>query len=533
MAFSYKFSLYPDYRFANISGLGLSASLKGTVPVIENPGSAVQFAIRSNRQISFVLFALTCLLFNAVSCQAQGFSGSVINGKNKKKVVLHRKLPAAIHVTESTFDIKATARDKSQADVAQSLSDTLQSEIQKSDSRLRAEKSSSDLMIACTITHFETPPPQTFSRNEVVLQKGHSLEEAKKFYKVTGALEVAYQVKEAHSGKVLDSDNLTAKYSREFEAGSNQEADQSLQSKAMSPFKRAVGKKSEESSGPPTPLELRQTLIRNIVSQITMTLVNTDENVEVYLARGKLEEANKLAEAGLWSRDLETLETMPPLKTPQEDAYRLYNIAVADEALAYQAEDHATAKKFIEQAAINYGKAIDAKPDEKFFLEPQNRIEAAAAHYRRLEQRHESVTRATIADSEENVAHVPETPGKPISVVANDTSTGKSTSPNSKPKSLSASAPTRKSTAAAIVNNASLKQKAASAPALTNAKVIEMFKSGVDEDNIVATIRQAPVVQFDVSPDGQIELAKNGVKGKILTAMRERAHRTKTETSSQ
>jgi hypothetical protein len=78
------------------------------------------------------------------------------------------------------------------------------------------------------------------------------------------------------------------------------------------------------------------------------------------------------------------------------------------------------------------------------------------------------------------------------------------------------------------VTNASLKQKESnSTPALTNEKVIEMFKSGVDEDNLIVTIRQAPHVQFDISPDGQIQLAKNGVKGKILAAIRDRSQRSK------
>jgi hypothetical protein len=50
-----------------------------------------------------------------------------------------------------------------------------------------------------------------------------------------------------------------------------------------------------------------------------------------------------------------------------------------------------------------------------------------------------------------------------------------------------------------------------------------MAKAGVDEDSIVATIREASAVQFDLSPDGQIQLASGGVKGKILAAMRQRA----------
>ena len=68
-----------------------------------------------------------------------------------------------------------------------------------------------------------------------------------------------------------------------------------------------------------------------------------------------------------------------------EDAYRLYNVGVAYEALAYQAEDETTAMKFLDEAAINYGKAIDAKPAEKYFLEPQKRIETAIEHYKKLE----------------------------------------------------------------------------------------------------------------------------------------------------
>jgi hypothetical protein len=60
-------------------------------------------------------------------------------------------------------------------------------------------------------------------------------------------------------------------------------------------------------------------------------------------------------------------------------------------------------------------------------------------------------------------------------------------------------------------------------PALTNEQIVKMVKAGVDEDNVIATIREAPAVQFDLTPDGQIALAGGGVKGKILAAMRARA----------
>jgi tetratricopeptide (TPR) repeat protein len=336
---------------------------------------------------------LLVLTLTASLAHAQGFTGGITSGKTKKKVVLRRKLPSAIRLTATSFAVKATAHDKNQADVAQSLSDVLETELLKNDHRLHVEKNSPDFVVSCTITHYEIPAPQSFVRNEVVVQKGHSLEEPKKLYKVTGTLDVAYQAKD-RSGKTLDSDNFTAQYSRDFEEGTNQATDKSMTSKIVDPFKHVAGKKTDDSAAPPTPIELRHQLVQQIVTDISTRLVSTEQAVDVYLARGNLDSANKLAESGLWSRYLENLETMTPLANPHDDAYRLYNIGVAYEALGYQSEDRAAAKKFLEQASIYYGKAIDGKPDEKFFLEPQTRIETAVAYYKKLEGRQNGVVEA-------------------------------------------------------------------------------------------------------------------------------------------
>ena len=441
---------------------------------------------------------------------------------SKKKVFLHRKLPSAVHLQASSFVIRAEAREKSQSEVAGSLADILETELESKNRELHVDKQAPELVITCTVTRYDVPPPQSFTRNEVVLEKGHQLEEPKKFYRLAGTLDVAYQAKDSHSGKILDSENVTGKYSREYEEGANQAGDKALSSKLMDPFKRAAGKKTADSSGPPTALDIREDLIRQVVSQIAMSLVNTDETVEVLLARGKLDSANKLAQADLWSRYLETLETMTPFPNPKDDAYRWYNIGVANEALAYQSEDETAARKFLDQAAIDYGKAIDAKPEEKYFHEPQMRIETAAAHYRRLRERHENASLAPSPTPAKSAAAsttqakadqpAPESNGKPAPALAKK----------------SANTGPRKLTSATGVTSATLKQQESTLePQLTNEKVIEMFKSGVDEENIIATIRQSARVRFDISPDGQIQLAKNGVKGKILAAMRERARRAR------
>jgi hypothetical protein len=96
------------------------------------------------------------------------------------------------------------------------------------------------------------------------------------------------------------------------------------------------------------------------------------------------DEANRLAEARRWPEYVEAMETMPPLPNAEDDSYRLYNVGIGDEALGYKAETPAGAKSDFEKAVVQYRKAGEANPHEKYFIEPVNRIEIALEHYRKL-----------------------------------------------------------------------------------------------------------------------------------------------------
>jgi tetratricopeptide (TPR) repeat protein len=251
-------------------------------------------------------------------------------------------------------------------------------------------------------------------------------------------------------------------------------------------WKKLTGGAGDEDLSPPTDAELRSRLINDVVRQIASHLVNTNETVEVYLAKdkGALDDGDKQASAGLWQRALETYETATQLPKPGDDAYRLYNIGVAYEALAYKAENQKAAMKFLDEAAINYGKAIDAKPAEKYFLEPQRRIETAIAHYRKLEGEGNEKARGAI-DRKEAPAGEPGDP--PPSSAAKSTS--------SKP--------------------------------LTNDQVIAMVRAGMDDDTVTQTIRTSKLAQFDLGASGLRALSTGGVSDQVLKAMKARAaHQT-------
>lgn len=426
-------------------------------------------------QYSFALFFIV-LGVQLGDVHAQNF------GTSKSKVTLQRKLPATAHLTGTTFKVRASGHE-TQRDLAHNLEALLETELLKDDPRLRQDESNPSTIISCEITEFSHPQPTVTTRPSLAVTK--NAPKTASYTRITGNLTVAFQAKTA-GGQMLTSDNVTAKYDEEFDSAGNNSL-KGVKGTVTDTWKRLKGGASSEDLNPPTDAELQSKLLTDAVHQIAEHLVNTNEVLEIYLAKGKgpLDEGDKSAEAGLWQRALETYETAPPSPKPEDDAYRLYDIGVAYEALAYSAEDEKTAMKFLDESAINYGKAIDSKPGEKYFLAPQKRIETAIAHYKEIEdERH----RREQAEEDEKRAK------STSPVQAKDSSSGNAHG-HSTPKGM------------------------------TNSQVVAMVKSGMDEDTIVQAIRTSRAANFDLSAPAQQDLTKGGVSAPVLTAMKARAAR--------
>ncbi len=412
---------------------------------------------------------LGAMLPAAAPAGAQGF-GLIAA---KEKVTLLRKLPALVPLSGTTFEVKVVGRSD-QGDLERNLQSMLETEITKGDPRLRVDDSYPADVITCRIIDFSHPQPTVSTRPSAAVGKNAPKQES--FLRVTGSLTIAFQARSS-GGRSVASENVLAKYDREFNSAGNS-VSEGVKGTVTSAWKRVTGGAGSEDLNPPTDAELQNHLLLDAVHQIAQQVVNTRETVEVYLAKekGALDEGDKLAAAGLWERALETFETATPSPKPSEDAYRLYDTGVAYEALAYKAEDPVSAMKYLDQAAIDYGKAIDSRPEEKYFLEPQKRIEDAIAHYRQIEERN----RHSVVESQ------------PAAPVLN---------------SNQGSTPT-------------------TSHALTNDQVIAMVKSGMDDDTVNQAIKSAKLVHFDLTAAGQQALTSGGVSTPVLAAMKARAART-------
>jgi hypothetical protein len=434
-----------------------------------------------NLPSKFLLGSLFYLLVSspATPARAQNFGSSMA----RKKLVLQRKLPPTGHIDGTTIKVVATAKGF-QADIAPDLASTLEALLIRNDSRLRSEDTRPDTLIDCTVTTYAQPPAQTTMQPGV--QIGKTPAKATPLTRVTGILTVSFTAKDTKNSRSIAADTVTAKFDQEYTASGAQQPGFAASFKHLGD---QITKGKQEDDKPPTAAELHNRLIQDAALQIASHLVTTTEHVDVLLAKGgALDEANKLAEEKLWTRALEQLETMTPFPQKDEDAYRLYNIGVMNEALAYDAEDLKKARTYLQEASIDYGKAIDAKPTEKYFLEPQTRIDTALAHYKTIGDQ------ATAAKAVPVKAEVSAPPAPAV------TATKPAASPPSA-KPATASAP---------------------ANALTNDQVIAMVQAKLDEANILDNIRHASAVNFDLSVDGQVNLSKNGVNGQILMAMKQR-----------
>jgi hypothetical protein len=399
------------------------------------------------------------LLLALAAASGQNFGSAM--PLTKKKIVLERKLPPTGRIDGTGIKVVVSGVGV-QGDVVATLKSDLEDILLKNDPRLRSEDVHPDTIITCTITSFAQPAPTRTQQSTVSLNKNKPAA-PQYMERVTGTLTVGFKAA-SRTGHSLAADNVKANYDREFNVAANGSTNTGVTGIFHSLSHVTKGSNNEEDQ-PPPPLELHDKLIQDAAMQIASHLVNTSEQVTVNLARGGgLDEPVKLMENKLYPRALEGLETMQPFPTPEEDAYRLYDIGVANEALAYSSEDVTKARTYLQQAAINYGKAIDAKPTEKNFLEPQNRIDTALAHYKSLSE--EAKTPAVETATTHATSH-------PVS----ETSTTHS-----------------------VAGSAD--------DAMTNDQVIEMAAAHMDEANIIDNIQHAPSVSFDLSVQGQVYLSQ-------------------------
>ena len=201
------------------------------------------------------------------------------------------------------------------------------------------------------------------------------------------------------------------------------------------------------------------------------------EPVRVLLARSDdVDKLNEMAQSRRWQEWLDALEATKPNRDRKRDSYRLHNLAVANEAIAYEATALEEQAARLRLAARLMTQAVQQNPGREVHrrvavTHPEERRRLRAAG------RAVSVSEAHAAD-------------------ATDVAAGSARPPGAR--------------------------RSAEAAAMTNKDVIDLRGAGLDDDNLIAAIKDAKTVNFDLSPAGLKALLTAKVSNRVITAMRAR-----------
>ena len=336
-----------------------------------------------------------------------------------------------------------------------------------------------------------------------------------------GRADVSYQAIETATGIAQDSENLgwtiqADKPARPLQQGVA--AGLSKASEKVNLWKRATTSACG-TYGKATLSEATDELYDQLVHQVTQRAAPVDEEVEVGLPGGRLKDLSAIALDKRWSVLLEKAEQTPKLEKPEDDASRLYLVALAHEALAYDTRREAfelerrrvsgvaapgreaeeqeakffkVAKGHLEQAAQFYREAITGDGGEKEFKKPEARIEYAVKLYATIErQRAEyEAAKKRMQESEIKLAGSAKSPAQ--------TASAKPAEQNSKARSAD--------------------PVEASGP---NSEVIKLCQEKLDEATITDFIQNSSAA-FDLSSGGLVSIKRacGDSTGKYVAAMR-------------
>ena len=434
----------------------------------------------------WAVLGLVCVVLGASEATVLGDPGFGLI--KKRKVDLQVRRPAAVRLANTSIAFRSSSASPAYGAVTAPLEATLETEL-VSNERSLVKKADADWTLHLTVTGFSVPAPKI--RTQPV--KNNT---ALTFARWTGSLQVAYQVVD-RGGRVHSADNVAASYDREFQTNAPTGG---FKLPSAIPF---VGSKSNEPA-PTSADDVMQSLVKDVVRQISGDLGNTVQPIEARIAGGddRLDRAGDFMEQRLWARAIEELEKTPAFPKPEAESYRQYNLGLAYEAMSYEAKSYTEQRANLFKAQEYYDQAADMNREQKYFVEVVARLKESVARYRTLD--------AMQRDDQKKPA--PQTarvePPAPAAPAATSTRSAQTSA-----KGRAAVAPPPPSPPAAQPKG----------NALTVGNVIEMHTAGVQPQQIIEVIRSSPSQFNMLDPATLVAIARAKLPVELQNEMRKKA----------
>jgi hypothetical protein len=379
------------------------------------------------------------------------------------EIMLFPAVPPSLMLPAGTYQVDVKNQSTGPARLLSRLDEAITRQLEENDNRLQSATGKPDMTIVATLTEW------TRTRRSGTKYVSETRQVGTKQVTDKNGKTRTEPIYEYGRNKPTVIDEGAVAVRLEVRRGAQVLADETAR------FTYNDNRLAEEGARPTT--EVEETMLDRVAQRAAGLVTPAREPVTVLLARSdEVDKLNDLARSRKWHEWRAALQETRPHRDAKKDAYRLHNIGIAHEALAYEATSDEEAQRLLTDAAQFVQKAIAGKKDEKYFAEAFTRISANSLGYTRL-------------------------------------------------RTMRASLGMRQSTAASAAPAEKVKPAAkspTSATPMTNADVIELRKAGLDDDNLIAAIKDAAATRFDLTPAGLKTLLEAKVTNRVITAMRER-----------
>jgi hypothetical protein len=377
--------------------------------------------------------------------------------------------PAMLMPSNATVEVVVRNASSAPARIVEKVKDLLGRQLTDNDPRLRLTEQKGDLVLTATLTEWAESRRNSTKYVSETRQVGTREVTDKNGKKRT---EPVYEYGRNRPSVVINA-NAGVRVEVRQRGGGATLADESA--------RHAISEEHVADQSPPSREAVEDLLIDNVLKKAAGRVTPGRTPMRVLLARSDdVDKLNDLALDRKWQAWETALGAVPPHRDRKRDSYRLHNLAVANEAIAYESEAVEDAVTRLTRATGLIAQASVQNKDERYITESQTRIGRSSSAYVEVARLQQMVnTSAAASRSAER--------SKPAAPAATPVP-----APGSRGETM------------------------------TNAEVIELRTAGLDDDNLIAAIKEAKSVNFDLSPAGLRALLQAKVSNRVITAMRAR-----------
>ena len=418
------------------------------------------------RQIVSVLIALVLTVITTTAMTAQFRRGMF---SESTEITLYPLDVPALLLPAGSVQLEVRNASGASARIVQRLNDLLGRQLTDNDSRLSVVEKGADVTVAVTLLDWKEARRNSTKYVSETRQIGTRQVKDKNGNLKT---EPVYEYGRNRPSVVIDaSAGLRVEVKRARGAAL---ADETV--------RHTLHEEHLADASPPSRDAVEDVLIDQVVQKGAARISPGRMPSRVLLARSDdVDRLNAMAQNRRWQEWLGALSALKPHGDRKRDSYRLHNLAVAHEAIAYEATTAEDWAARLQLASTLITQASAQNPSEKYIGESAERIGASASRYRQLAEMY----RAMAASPTPRRTEKPAAAAPPAISAASGAGSPRPTT-------------------------------------MTNQDVIDLHGAGLDDDNLIAAIGEAKTVRFDLSPAGLKVLLSAKISNRVITAMRGR-----------